>query len=301
MISIVTPNFNGEQWLAECLSSVANQTLGQSLIEMIVVDDGSTDTSVEIVESFIPKIPGLQVVRHPHVGQPGVLRNAAIDKSRGEYILFLDSDDFLGVEALERLYQFVGQGSSDVVAFQLEGLDRGVPRSMFKQTARGIDLAASGVYKTLGTWKLCRRQFLDANQIRFSELGRGEDTIFFAEAMLRAEVVSIISGYPFYVVRGRADGSSVTQRPWNISARIELASRMAQTIQRCARDQTVADHFMIRVFHTDAIGVLSDPRTTKAEQARLKSVLDPFWSDVVAQLVYTAENRRILTEFFGKE
>lgn len=301
MISVITPNFNGEQWLSMCLSSVANQTLDQSLIEMIVVDDGSTDASVKIIESYSTKIPGLRLVRHQHVGLPGILRNVAIKQARGEYVLFLDSDDFLGVEALERLYRFVGRGSSDVVAFQLEGLDRDVPRSMFQQTAYGVDLAASGVYKTLGTWKLCRRQFLEANQIRFSELGRGEDTIFFIEAMLRAEVVSVISGYPFYVVRGRTDGSSITQKPWNISARIDLAQRMAQTIQKWAKNQIVANHFMIRVFHTDAIGVLLDSRTTKAERTRLKHALSPFWSNAIEQLVYTAENRRILTEFFGKE
>jgi glycosyltransferase involved in cell wall biosynthesis len=279
---------------------VANQTLDQSLIEMIVIDDGSTDQSLELIASYVSLIPNMRVVRHPHTGLPGVLRNVAIGMASGDYILFLDSDDYLGLEALERLHAFVSKGVSDVIAFQLEGLGRGVPRSMFSRTARNVNLASSGVYKTLGTWKLCRRHFLVENGLYFSvEHGRGEDVLFFIEAMLRAEVVSVVSGYPFYTVRGRHDGTSITQRPWVNSTLIDVVSRMTLTIERWAQDQDTADHFMIRAFNTDAMMVINDPNATTHDLARLKNVLGRFWTRNVEQLIYTNKNRGILQEFFG--
>lgn len=301
MITLITPNFNGAEWLDECLASVMNQTLDQQLIEMIVIDDGSTDNSAEIVESYQSMIPGLKLIRHPHVGKPSYLRNLAIEMASGEYVLFLDSDDFLGNEALERLYAFVSDKPSDVVAFQLEGLGRSVPRSMLKTTAWNVDLVASGVYKTLGIWKMCRREFLIENGIRFpAELGRADDVIFFVEAMLRADIVSVVAGHPFYTVRGRMDGSSITQKPWPHRSRTDFAVHTAREIEKWAVDQDVANHFMIRVFNTEAVEVMDDPSATRADLEYLRSVLGSFWTAAVAKLIYTEDNLRKLTNFFGE-
>ena len=300
MFTLITPNFNGAEWLEECLISVENQSLDQRLIEMLVIDDGSTDNSAEIVESYQPRIPGLKLIRHPHVGKPSYLRNLAIEMASGEYVLFLDSDDFLGSEALERLYTFVGDKPSDVVAFQLEGLGRSVPRSMLRTTAWDVDVVASGVYKTLGIWKMCRREFLVENNIRFpAELGRADDVIFFVEAMLKANIVSVVAGHPFYTIRGRMDGSSITQKPWPHRDRTDFAAHTARTIEKWAQNQVAADHFMIRVFNTEALAIINDPTATPEDLEYLNCVLRPFWTADVAKLIYTEENRGKLTDFFG--
>lgn len=300
MISLITPNYNGARWIDECLRSVAGQTLSQELIEMIIVDDGSTDQSLEIIEGYTHLIHNLRIVRHAHIGRPGALRNLAIDNALGDYVLFLDSDDYLGLEALERLHDFVNEDPTDIVAFQLEGLERSVPSSMLQVTARHVDIAASGVYKTLGIWKMCRRDFLNQHNIRFPiDIGRADDVVFFAEAMLKADTVSVLSGYPFYTVRGRMDGSSITQKPWPHADRIRVAERTASTIVKWSKNQSVADHFMIRVFNSDAMAVITDTNANEDELNLVNNMLGPFWSDRVAELIYTDENRNILSDFFG--
>lgn len=296
-ISIISPNYNGERWLGNCLDSVASQTLAQEEIEMILVDDGSLDKSTDIAKEYKSHIPGLKLVQAEHTGRPGELRNRALDMAIGRYVLFLDSDDYLGEESLGRLSEFASENEPDVLAFQLEGLDRNVPKSMLQETIENADLVESGLYKTLGTWKMCRTEYLNDNSIRFSNLPRGEDTLFFAEAMLRAKRLSILSGYPFYTVRGREDGSSITQKEWNNEARISLASRMAALTISLASSENIANHFLIRVFNTDAVGVLKSSNARTQDLTNLRSSLKPYWSDDVKKLIYTDENRDILTNF----
>lgn len=298
MISIVTPNYNGERWIGECLDSVASQTLDQDGVEMLLIDDGSTDSSMDIAREYESDIPGLKVITHEHTGRPGELRNIGIRRAIGEYVLFLDSDDFLGDETLERLDKFASVTASDVIAFQLDGLDRTVPRSMLKETRKEADVIESGLYKTLGTWKMCRREFLNNSEIRFSNIGRGEDTLFFAEAMLRARSLSVLSGYPFYTVRGREDGTSITQKEWDQYTRIDVAKKLAKTVVDWSQNDNIANHFLIRVFNTDAIGVLENPGCTDEIRIKLKAELGQFWNQDIKHLIYTNENRKILENFF---
>jgi len=302
MISIVTPNYNGERWLDDCLSSVANQTIDQEQIEMIIVDDGSTDNSKDIIKSYSDVIPGMRSIWNEHTGKPGALRNIAIDRAIGKYVLFLDSDDFLGKEALERLTDFIGEDSPDVVAFQLKGLGRTVPSSMLKSTIRDADIVSSGLYKTLGTWKMCRRDFLNDYKIRFSrDISRGEDILFFTEAMTRAKEVSVLSGYPFYTVRGREDGTSITQKEWNRSDRIDLAVSMGKKVVELAKTADIANHFMIRAFNSDVIEIISSPTVTESEVCRIRKELGQYWKPEIEKLIYTEENREILSRFFKGE
>jgi glycosyltransferase involved in cell wall biosynthesis len=298
VISLITPNYNGERWIGDCLDSVANQTINQSEVEMILVDDGSVDNSRAIAKDYKSDIPGLKIISHEHTGKPGELRNIGIRRSIGEYVLFLDSDDFLGNEALERLDEFTRASESDIIAFELDGLNRSVPRSMLKETREEADVIESGLYKTLGTWKMCRREFLSDSGIRFNNISRGEDTLFFAEAMLRAKKLSILSGYPFYTVRGREDGTSITQKEWDQGTRIDVAKKLAETALNWSRNDNIANHFLIRVFNTDAIGVLESPTSTNEIRSKLKEELGQYWSRDVKHLIYTDENRKILESFF---
>ena len=249
MISIITPNYNGAKYLRACLDSVANQTIGQERIELILIDDGSTDFSRAIIESYTSRIPNLITIWHDHTGKPSLLRNIGLAIAQGEYVLFLDSDDFLGKESLLKLEHFSRRTKADVVSFKLIGINRKVPQSMLNKTINRADLSDSGIYKTLGIWKMCRRSFLLENSITFdSSIGRGDDTIFFAEALLRAKKLAIISGYGFMYIRGRDDNSSITQKEWPVDDRIATALKMATVIKSFARSAKIAEHFYSRMF-----------------------------------------------------
>lgn len=94
LVSVVTPVFNGERFLADAIGSVLAQTYRR--FELIVVDDGSTDGSVALARSF----PDVRVLEQDHAG-PGAARNAGIAASRGELLAFLDADDLMPVDKLE--------------------------------------------------------------------------------------------------------------------------------------------------------------------------------------------------------
>lgn len=241
MISVVTPNFNGEKWLDKCLESVASQTLTQEQIEMILIDDGSVDNSRDIIDTYRKNIKNLSTIWHEHTGLPGELRNIGIKKAIGRYVLFLDSDDYLENDSLEIMHKFTDDHQSDVIAFQLNGLNRNVPKSMLKKTVINADLVDSGIYKTLGTWKMCKRDFLIDNNIQFEKINRGEDVLFFTESLLRAKSISILGERPYYNVRGREDESSITQAEWNHDKRISVSKRMASLAIRWSQNTDIAN------------------------------------------------------------
>lgn len=301
MISVITPNYNGEKWLGDYLDSIANQTLPQEEIEVMFVDDGSTDKSREIVESYSDRIPGLRPIWHEHIARPGELRNLAVQRAIGKYVLFLDSDDYIGTEALERLDSFSSENPSDIFAFQLEGIDRNVPRSMLNTTAVDVDLIDSGLYKTLGIWKMVDRRFIIDNDIEFDpSIRRGDDVLFFIEAMLKAKRLSVLSDYSFYMLRGREDGSSITQDEWDHNKRLSVVKKAAQLVTEMAKDKRTKDHFMIRMFNADAIEITESTSLTDNTVVDLKHTLAPHWNRGVADLIYTDSNRQKLINVFGE-
>ena len=294
MISIITPNFNGERYLRECLNSVANQTLAQDQIEMIIADDGSTDNSLNIIETYASKIQNLKLIKCAHIGKPSAMRNIALKNAHGEYVLFLDSDDYLGIDALRRLDQFSRRTNADVIAFQLKGLNRKVPHSMLTKTIDNADLVDSGIYKTIGIWKMCRRNFIAKKQIKFREdLGRGDDCVFFTEALLRAAKLSILSNYDFMYIRGRKEGDSITQKTWPIQSRILVMEESVKIIQKFASDKNIANHFFVRIFNFDMVEIIKDPLFNGSIALELHTKFHRYWNDQVKSLALS-ENVPIL-------
>lgn len=115
-ISVVVPLYNNEEYVGECLESILNQTFQD--FEVIVVDDCSTDNSVAIVESYAPKFDGRLRLAQTEENSGGggyVPRNIGLKLASGEYVIFVDSDDFILLTALETLYQAAKQYDADVV------------------------------------------------------------------------------------------------------------------------------------------------------------------------------------------
>ena len=112
LISIIVPVYNVEKYVEECINSVINQTYKNW--ELLLIDDGSHDTSGEICDMYAQKNERIRVF---HKGNGGLssARNYGLDRIKGEYILFLDSDDFLDKEAVEVLFRYAKKYSSEFV------------------------------------------------------------------------------------------------------------------------------------------------------------------------------------------
>ena len=111
-VSVIIPVYNVEEYLRECLDSVVNQTLKE--IEIICVDDGSTDSSLDILKEYAEKDNRITVMKQANL-HAGVARNAGLSVAKGEYLSFLDSDDFFEKDMLEKMFLKVSSNLSDVI------------------------------------------------------------------------------------------------------------------------------------------------------------------------------------------
>ena len=110
-VSIIVPVYNVEKYLSKCLNSLINQTLRE--IEILCVDDGSTDNSSKILENFVQKDCRVKVFSQKNSGQ-SVARNVAIEHASGEYLGFVDSDDWVDLDYFEKLYSAAKKYNCDI-------------------------------------------------------------------------------------------------------------------------------------------------------------------------------------------
>ena len=114
-ISIIIPVYNVEKYLRQCLDSVVNQTLQD--IQIICVNDGSTDGSLAILQEYADKDSRIEIIDKPNGGNPGGARNAGIPRVRGKYMYFLDSDDWIDPTLCEKTYYRLESTGADLVLF----------------------------------------------------------------------------------------------------------------------------------------------------------------------------------------
>ena len=174
-VSVVTPTYNRDKYIKKCIDSILNQTLSD--IELILVDDGSTDNTSNIVSTY--NDPRLKYFKRENHGI-GASRNFGIDKSLGEYILFVDSDDFIESNALEKMYNKAMYDDLDILVsdyyniYQDGRLDNIHLESFDNTTLK--DKPELLLTINLGPCnKLFKRDLFDNKELRFPEDIKYED------------------------------------------------------------------------------------------------------------------------------
>ncbi len=112
-VSVIVPVYNAEKYLEKCISSIANQTLKD--IEIIAVNDGSTDSSLDLLDKLSSKYKGKLKIFNKENGGAGSARNIGIENSSGEFIKFVDADDYLKLDILERMYTIAKENNVSLV------------------------------------------------------------------------------------------------------------------------------------------------------------------------------------------
>ena len=121
-VSVIIPVYNTEKYLKECLDSIVNQSFED--IEIICINDGSTDNSLEILREYEEFDKRISVVCQENEGL-SITRNNGIKLAKGEYVYFIDSDDYLELTALEELYTISKEKNLDILIFKLINFDDG--------------------------------------------------------------------------------------------------------------------------------------------------------------------------------
>lgn len=122
LITVAIAVYNTEKYLKDCMESVVNQTYRN--LEIICVNDASTDSSLVMLESYASRDARIKIITNEKNSGLGVTRNVGMDAAHGEYILFIDSDDWLDLTACEKLLNKAKEGDADVVfysAYQVDG------------------------------------------------------------------------------------------------------------------------------------------------------------------------------------
>ena len=119
-ISVVVPVFNVEKFLKQCINSIINQT--KAAYEIILVDDGSTDSSGYICDEYANKYNNIQVIHQNNAGL-GIARNTGLDRVTGDYVTFIDSDDFLDLDFLKKTSMIFGETTCDACKTSFKRVD----------------------------------------------------------------------------------------------------------------------------------------------------------------------------------
>ena len=199
-VSAIVPVYNPGSNIDDCIDSLLNQSLPAGEYEAIFVDDGSTDATPARLDELARRHPNVRVAHIPNSGWPGRPRNVGVDMARGEYVYFIDNDDWVGPEALERLYATAQRDEADVVIGKVVAHGgRRTSRPMFRRNRSGLGIDRPLLLTMLTPHKLFRRAFLQEHAIRFPEgRVRLEDHIFVLHAYLHTDRVSILADYPCY-------------------------------------------------------------------------------------------------------
>lgn len=179
--SIIIPNYNEEKYIERCLKSVFEQTIDSSNYEVIVIDDGSTDTSVEIIERY-----NVKLLKSNRLGAGGA-RNKGIDIANGEYIILLDADDYLyNNNVLEKLDKKLK--SEDIVFVKYKEI-RGKQEKIVEEDSSNS--LGEQIYKSnhfCCTLKCFKKELV--NDIRYKNNSYHEDISFTIELMCKAKTVT---------------------------------------------------------------------------------------------------------------
>ena len=203
-VSVIIPVYNVEQYLRECLDSVINQTLKE--IEIICVDDGSTDSSLEILTEYANRDNRITVIAQQNL-HAGVARNAGLAVARGEYLSFLDSDDFFELNMLEETYNKAKINESDIVICKCRYIDSDTGKIddlkldyslrldllPAKETFSAKEISNKAFQFCQGfPWdKLFRTDFIKQNQLKFQNLLNTNDAQFAFTAICLAERITV--------------------------------------------------------------------------------------------------------------
>jgi glycosyltransferase involved in cell wall biosynthesis len=208
-VSVVIPVYNPGQYIEDCIASLLRQSLPDDEYEVIFVDDGSTDETPGRLDRLAAEQPHIQVIHQEPSGWSGKPRNVGIAAARGEFVMFVDNDDWLGDEALERMYEYGVANEADVIVGKMAGKGRPVPRELFRINRPRATVANAPLITSLTPHKMFRMDFLNRHNIRFPEGRRRlEDHVFVTETYLLASNVSVLSDYLCYYHIKRDDATN---------------------------------------------------------------------------------------------
>ncbi len=221
-VSVIVPVYNGEKHLEQCMDSITGQTLRE--IEIICVDDGSADRSLEILERYAKKDERVRVICQKNAGA-GAARNTGSAQAEGEYLSFLDADDFFEQDMLEQAYRKAKEQNAQILVFGSDqyredlGEFHQVSWTIRKQALppyrpMNYQTFTENVFKVFVGWtwdKLFERAFVQKYHLKFQEQRTSNDLLFVFTAIVLAERIETEEKILAHQRRGNPESLSNTR------------------------------------------------------------------------------------------
>jgi len=218
-VSIVVPVYNMETRLKRCLDSLVNQTLKE--IELIIINDGSKDKSIEIIRDYEKKYKNIKVIDRENKGISET-RNEGISLSKGKYIAFVDSDDYVELDMFEKLYNKIEKDKSDIVVCGYKSFYENSEEVLYTNIENKCNITSINdnpamIYKMdYAPWNKIYRKDL-WNDIRFPEGVKYEDLEAVLKVFLKAKKITYLDAYLYnYLLNPKGETATINDRVFDI-------------------------------------------------------------------------------------
>lgn len=215
-ISIIVPVYNAEEYLKKCLDSLVNQTKKE--LEFILINDGSTDKSEEIIKTYKDK--RIKYFKNKNQGI-GKTRNFGIEKSSGKYLMFLDSDDYFSNDACEILYKEAEKEKADLIVFDYYRVEKGNLNEVKIESFNATNIKDDPnllLKVNLGPCnKIYKTDLIKNNGIKFEESLKYEDTLFVVKAIYNAQKIIKLNRFlHYYMIHEKSETTVRDERVFDI-------------------------------------------------------------------------------------
>lgn len=247
-VSVIMPVFNTATFLPKTIESFQNQTLKE--IELICVDDGSSDNSVDIIENYASKDSRIKIIKQSHVGVSRA-RNIALEHVNAPYVYPLDSDDYLSSDAIELAYTKITETNADVVLSDLIFIlpDKTVinsvigirgNRNVIISGKEAVELSLDWTIHSLGLWNVDLLR-----KIKYDEIGMNGDELTFRLLYLNSSKVAFSAGSYFYI---QHNASTTKKLSIKLFDTLVTNERMLKVLEENDFDKSVIQKFLIKSF-----------------------------------------------------
>lgn len=200
-VSVIIPVYNTEKYLSKCLDSVLNQTLSD--IEIICINDCSSDNSLKILNEYLSKDNRIRIIDFKENKGAASARNAGIDNAKGDYIGFVDSDDFVDLDFYEKLYGKAAEVNAEVVKGSLACLLSDGKRDINKEAAYDTNKLIrdnKAYFFHSFTTAVYSTNFLRKNNLYFPKFKMFEDPYFSINVSMNADEILVLDNAKYYYV-----------------------------------------------------------------------------------------------------
>lgn len=252
--SVIVPVYNTEKYLAECLDSIINQTIKN--IEIICVDDGSTDESAKVLREYATRDNRIKIISQTNQGL-SVARNNAIKIACGEYLCYVDSDDYLVPNALETLYEHITKHDLDMLSYSGKNFQDGT-KNFESNEYWNFNYLPDGFDTTCFAWRDCsefahkmavsscltiyKNSFVKIKELKFPAGLCFEDNIFFHRALFNATKCGILDEKLYM---RRIHSASITQnRDKHVTDVVEITDMLLEFLKSNKVNNSILENFV---------------------------------------------------------